>query len=46
MSLYNQGLHWYMAIPNMREQRLSLLIEAYGQVLKDHELTRELFGVI
>lgn len=46
MSLYNQGLHWYMAIPNMREQRLRLLIDAYGQVLKDHALTRELFGVI
>jgi len=46
MSLYNQGLHWYMAIPNMREQRLRLLIDAYGQVLKDHALTRELFGVL
>lgn len=46
MSLYNQGLHWYMAIPNMREQRLRLLIDAYGSVLKDHALTRELFGVL
>lgn len=46
MSLYNQGLHWYMAIPNMREQRLRLLIDAYGHVLKDHALTRELFGVL
>lgn len=46
MSLYNQGIHWYMAIPNMREQRLRMLIDAYGQVLKDHALTRELFGVL
>ena len=46
MSLYNQGLHWYMAIPNMREQRLRSLIDAYGHVLKDHALTRELFGVL
>ena len=46
MSLYNQGLHWYMAIPNMREQRLRLLIDAYGQVPRDHALTRELFGVL
>lgn len=46
LSLYNQGLHWYMAIPNMREERLCLLINAYGEVLAEHELTRELFGVI
>lgn len=46
LSLYNQGLHWYMAIPNMREERLERLINAYGEVLAEHELTRELFGVI
>jgi hypothetical protein len=46
LSLYNQGLHWYMAIPNMREERLRLIIDAYGEVLREHELTRELFGVI
>jgi hypothetical protein len=46
MSLYNQGLHWYMAIPSMREERLRRLIDAYGSVLKDHALTRELFGVL
>jgi hypothetical protein len=46
LSLYNQGLHWYMAIPNMREERLQLLINAYGEVLREHELTSDLFGVI
>jgi hypothetical protein len=46
MSLYNQGLHWYMAIPAMREERLRLLVNAYGDVLQDHALTRELFGVL
>ena len=46
LSLYNQGLHWYMAIPRMREERLRLLIDAYGEVLKEHQLTRELLGVI
>ena len=45
-SLYNQGLHWYIAIPNTREQRLRLLIDAYGQVLRDPALTRELLGVL
>jgi hypothetical protein len=29
MSLYNQGSYWYMAIPNMREERLTLLVQAY-----------------
>lgn len=46
LSLYNQGLHWYMAIPRMREERLRMLIDAYGEVLKEHELTRELFGTL
>jgi len=46
MSLYNQGIHWYMAIPNMREERLRLLIGAYGDVLREHALTRELFSVL
>jgi Transposase DDE domain len=46
LSLYNQGLHWYMAIPRMREERLRLLIDAYGEVLREHELTRDLFGTL
>lgn len=46
LSLYNQGVHWYMAITNMREERLRLLIEAYGEVLAERELTRDLFGII
>jgi hypothetical protein len=46
LSLYNQGLHWYMAIPRMREERLRLLIDAYGEVLQEHELTRDLFGTL
>jgi len=28
------------------EERLERLIRAYGEVLTEHELTRELFGVI
>jgi Transposase DDE domain len=46
LSLYNQGMHWYMAIPNMREERLSRLVNAYGDVLRDHEIMRDLFGVL
>jgi hypothetical protein len=46
MSLYNQGCYWYMAIPNMREERLLRLMTAYGEVLREHEFIRELLGVI
>jgi hypothetical protein len=46
MSLYNQGCYWYMAIPNMREERLLRLMTAYGEVLREHDVARELLGVI
>jgi hypothetical protein len=46
LSLYNQGCHWYMAIPNMREDRLLRLMAAYGDVLREHEFVREILGVI
>lgn len=46
LSLYKQGLHWYMAIPSMREERLRALVDAYGEVLREHAFTRDLLGVI
>ena len=46
MSLYNQGCYWYMAIPNMKDDRLRQLVTAYNEVLYEHELFRDLFGVI
>jgi hypothetical protein len=46
MSLYNQGCYWYMAIPNMREERLTMLMQAYAEVLREHEFLRDAFGVI
>ena len=46
LSLYNQGCYWYMAIPNMREERLSMLMRAYAEVLQEHDFLRDIFGVI
>ena len=46
LSLYNQGAYWYMAIPNMREDRLTLLMLAYADVLREHDFLRDIFGVI
>ncbi|WP_129351946.1 hypothetical protein [Sorangium cellulosum] len=46
LSLYNQGCYWYTAIPNMREERLVQLMTAYGEVLREHAVTREILGTI
>jgi hypothetical protein len=46
LSLYNQGCFWYSAIPNMPQDRLLLLMTAYGEVLREHQLLRDLFGII
>ena len=46
MSLYNQGCYWYMAIPNMREERLIMLMQAYAEVLEEHEFLGDIFGII
>jgi hypothetical protein len=35
-----------MAIPNMREERLSMLMLAYAEVLREHDFLRDIFGVI
>jgi hypothetical protein len=46
LSLYNQGFYWYMAIPNMREERLVLLMQAYAEVIHEQAFLRELLGTI
>jgi hypothetical protein len=46
MSLFNQGLNLYAAIPMMREDRLRLLAPAYDAQVRRHEVFRKLFGAI
>jgi hypothetical protein len=46
LSLYNQGAYWYLAIPNLRHERLILLMNAYEAVLAEHGFMREMLGVI
>ena len=46
LSLYNQGCYWYMALPTMREERLTMLMQAYAEVLREQGFLREIFGVI
>jgi len=46
MSLFNQGVNLYAAIPNMKEDRLELLMKAFDASVRRHSIFREIFGVI
>lgn len=45
-SLFNQGWYWYHAIPRMREEWLRPLMEAFGRIVQEQAVCREIFGVI
>jgi hypothetical protein len=45
-SLFNQGWYWYGAIPNMREEWLRPLMEAFGRIVREQAVCRAIFGVI
>lgn len=45
-SLFRQGSYWYLALPNLREERLRPPMEALGKIALEHQLSRELLGVI
>lgn len=45
-SLFRQGCFWYSAIPNMPEDRLRLLMEAFGEIVRGQAFVTETFGVI
>ena len=46
MSLFNQGINLYAAIPNMKPERLELLMNAFDAAVRRHAIFREIFGVI
>lgn len=46
MSLFNQGLYWYRAIPNMREERLSPLMTNFGELIAAQPAFKQLCGVL
>jgi len=46
LSLLNQGINLYAAIPNMKEDRLALLMTAYDQEVRRHAVFGEVFGLI
>ena len=46
LSLFRQGLLWYGAIPEMREERLKTLLDAFETILREHAVFAEIFGRI
>lgn len=46
MSLFNQGCCWYRMIPNMREERLVPLMNAFGEMISNHAVFADIFGII
>jgi hypothetical protein len=46
MSLLNQGINLYAAIPMMGDEKLALLMTAFDAVVRRHEIFRSVFGII
>ena len=45
-SLFRQGAYWYSAIPAMPDERLQMLMTAFGEIIAEHAAFRETFGLI
>lgn len=45
-SLFSQGVDWYDALPNMKPERLELLMTSFDGAVRQHAIFREIFGVI
>ena len=45
-SLFGQGSDWYAALPNMKLERLELLMTTFDAGVRRHAIFREIFGVI
>ena len=45
-SLFRQGLHWYQALPNTRDEWARQLITAFDEIMRGHSMLRDVFGDI
>lgn len=45
-SLFTQGAYYFMAMPRMSDERLRPLVERFGQLVREHSVLREAFGLI
>ena len=46
LSLYRQGTYWYDAIPAMGDEKLANLMTAFDEVVREHRVFRDVFGII
>jgi len=46
LSLFRQGLYWYQAMPNMRDDWFDKLMTAFDRIVSEHRVFREIFAVI
>lgn len=46
LSLLNQGLFHYAALPNMRLERAEPLMVKFDEMLREHRIFREVFGLL
>ena len=46
LSLFNQGCYWFEAPPNMREDRVELLMTAFGEIVREHHAIRSALGIL
>ena len=45
-SLYRQGLHYYNALPRMRDEKLIPLVEKFAEIVRAQAVCIEIFGII
>lgn len=45
-SLFRQGLYWFQCIPTMREDWLRPLMEAFGRLVAQQPIFKEVFGTL
>ena len=45
-SLPRQGLHYYLSIPMMKDEQLEPLMAAFANLLRQHAVLRDVFGLI
>ena len=46
MSLFRQGCFWYEALPNMPEPRAEKLLQAFGEIIREHRAIQLALGCL
>lgn len=45
-SLFRQGCLWFKLLRNAKPERRDLLVEKFGEILSEHQVFREVFGIL